>query len=151
MSPIGTGLIDFLLHPPLGLMNPRLDYLGPYSGNVTLTQYSVTPGPVFEYHQVRDSYGILVQLNGPIPTKWGYEIGWYSDDGQYDESQFWPPLAQIVIQHQFLGGAWVTSQMDVVRSFPQLVLWQQSLPGRVGLSIAPGITLDIFYLSTGFA
>jgi len=141
-----TGIIDLATHPPIGLLNPFLDYFGPYTGNHTLTQYSETPGPVFTIRNVDYSYGVLVQLNGAIPPEWGYQLGWVSDDGQYDESAYSPPLGQLVVQHQFPGGIYVTTQREWIVTFPFVLMWQVALPARIGLRTAPGVSLDLMYL-----
>lgn len=143
---VATGLIDFYLHPPIGRMEPRLDYLGPYEGNVTLLTWSSTPGPIYTTMPVSATYGVQLQLAGVMPIAWGYDLGWVSDDGQYDEATYDPPLGQLVVQHQFPSGSWLTTQREVVASYPTVVLWQESLPGRLGLRTAPGISFDLFYL-----
>lgn len=143
---LATGLIDFYLHPPIGRLEPRLDYYGPYQGNVTLLKWAPFPGPLFGELDVSATYGVQLQLAGAIPAAWGYDLGWVSDDGQYDEAIYDPPLAQLVIQHQFPTGSWLTTQREVIASFPTVVMWQESLPGRLGLRTAPGISFDLFYL-----
>lgn len=141
-----AGLIDFLLHPPVGALVPKLDGLGPYAGLVTLTEWSRTLGPIFTRLPINVTYGVIVQLAGAIPAGWGYTAGWVSADGQSDTSSYTPRLGQLVVQHQFLTGSWVTTQVVEVVSFPQLILWNEALPGRLGLLVAPHISLDLFYL-----
>jgi len=141
-----SGLIDFYLHPPIGLLEPQLDFFGPYSGQNTRTEWSSTAGPIFTPVPVSATYGVQLQLNGAIPSGWGLTNGWVSDDGQYDESIYQPPLAQLVVQHRFPNGAWITTQVQWIETFPTVVLWAVSLPGRLGLYVAPRLTFDLFYL-----
>jgi hypothetical protein len=136
------GLADFLYHPPLGLLDLFVDTNGPFTGNQTITDVHVNGSS----RPVRQTYGVVVQVSSPIPPEWGYRKGWISADGNSEESEFIPPLGQIVIQHQLRGGAWVTTQSEVVVSFPHMLLWTVSLPGRVGILTAPNISFDLLYL-----
>jgi hypothetical protein len=140
--PIG----DQFLHPPLGLLRPHLDYHGPYSGNVTRTVWSDTPGPVFSDLPVSESFGVVIQLNGAIPAGYGLTLGWESPDTLYSADEYEIRLLQLVVQHQFISGAWTTSQLVSVNSFPTTVLWSVALPGRLGLYVAPGLAFDLFFL-----
>lgn len=146
MPSIDVDIAKQFLHPPIGLLVPHLDYHGPYSGNVTVTTWSTTPGPIYTNLAVSESFGVLWQVNGSIPVGRGFVNGWASPDGLYEETVYTEPLAQLVVQHQFLSGAWVTTQSAWIRSFPGAMLWQEALPGRVGLLVSPGIELDLFFL-----
>lgn len=141
-----TGLIDFFVHPPIGALSMALDENGPYTGLHTLTQWAQGPGPVFTMRPVSQSFGVMVQLSGTIPVTWGFTNGWVSDDGQYDESEYMPPLGQLVAQHRLLSGQWVTTNKLTISSFPVTTLWNEAFPGRVGLLTAPRIALELFYL-----
>jgi len=141
-----ASLAQYLAHSPVGLTLPKLDGNGPYSGNLTLTEWSRTLPPIATNVPINITQGVQVQLYGAIPTGWGFTSGWYSEDGQSDASEYTPRLAQLVVQHQFLNGVWTTTQTVDIVSFPQLVTWQEALPGRLGLHIAPYIELDLFYL-----
>ena len=141
-----TGIIDAFIRPPIGLLTPSLDENGPYSGNRTLTTWSQGPGPVFTSRPVSQSYGVILQLSGAIPIGWGFVDGWRSDDGQYDESRYDPPLAQLVAQHRFTNGVYITTNNEVVAGFPFQVLWNVAFPGRIGLRVAPHLAFDLFYL-----
>jgi hypothetical protein len=146
MPDVPVGIIDTILHPPIGVLIPRLDYHGPYEGNVTVTEFSTTPGPIFTDIDVRASYGVVVQLNGAIPAGFGFTNGWVSDDTLYDEAIYDVRLLQLVVQHQFSGGAWVSTQVENIYSFPKVILWTEALPGRVGLLVAPGLAFDLLFL-----
>jgi hypothetical protein len=149
MPDISVGIVEQFLHPPIGLLTPHIDYLGPYSGLNTLTEWGTTPGPTIVHGSVTDTFGIEVTIFGAIPAGYGFTNGWVSPDGLYDESTYDQRLCQVVVQHQFLGGAWITTQIIDVHSFPLVALWDVSLPGRVGLLVAPGLEVDLFYLLVG--
>lgn len=146
MPGIDVSLAQQFLHPPIGLLVPHLDYHGPYTGNVTVTTWSRTPGPIFTNSPVSNTFGVLWNLNGPIPAGRGFTTGWVSDDGQYDASELEIPLAQLVVQHQFPSGAWLTTQSLWISSYPGVVTWAEALPGRLGLLVSPGLALDLFFL-----
>lgn len=143
---VTTGLISYLTHPPVGLLEPRLDGFGPHQGNKTLTTWSSTLPPIVTTLPVARSYGVIVQLEGALPPKWSFNQGWVSDDGQYEESVFFPPIAQLVAQHQFPTGSWVSTTVVAVDRFPMMVLWNEAFPGRLGLRVAPLLAVDLFFL-----
>lgn len=146
MPSVDVGVVQQFLHPPLGLLRPHLDYRGSYSGNQTLTIWSDVPGPTFASLPVSNTFGALIQLDGAIPAGWGWTSGWTDPLGQYTEDAYEPRLAQVVVQHQLVGGIWVTTQVEEIVSFPRVVLWDVALPGRIGLLVAPGLAFDLFYL-----
>jgi hypothetical protein len=146
MPDVNTGLIDFLLHPPLGAMGMHLDYYGPYSGNVELTTWSSTAGPIYTAHSVSNTFGVIVQLNGSIPAGWGFQLGWTDTLALYSEDVYEEQLLQLVVQHQLVTGTWVTTESLSIHTFPKLVMWDIALPGRIGLYVAPGLAFDLFYL-----
>lgn len=145
-SSASSALSDYLLHPTIGLLKPVLDYYGPYEGTVTRTQWSHTPGPVYSPWPVSRTYGVIVDINGVIPPKWGSAAGWVSDDGLYDATQLEPPIVQVVTQHQFPTGRWTTTQSEWLNAAPSLVTWAVNFPGRIGLFVNPGLAVDLFYL-----
>ena len=149
MPDINTGLIDFFLHPPIGAMGMHLDNYGPYSGNVQLTSWSSTPGPVYTPLPVSNTFGAVIQLNGAIPAGYGYTLGWYDTLALYSEDRYDERLVQVVVQHQLLSGSWLSTQVMDVHSFPTFILWDVALPGRIGLYVAPGLSFDLFYLLVG--
>lgn len=143
---ITQGLTGYLTHPPIGLLEPRLDGSGPHQGNKTITTWSSTLPPIVSTLPVARSYGVIVQLEGGLPSRWSFTQGWVSDDGQYEESTYFPPICQLVAQHQFPTGSWVSTTVVDVDRFPTLVLWAESFPGRLGIRAAPGISIDLFFL-----
>lgn len=141
-----TGIIDLFLHPPITLMRPVLDEFGPYSsGSHELANFGWDNG-VITPRLVSQTWGVTAQLAGAIPAGWGFTQGWVSNDGQSDESVYDPPLAQLVAQHQFPNGAWFTTTYLLVDRFPVTAFWQTAFPGRVGLLVAPHISIDLFYM-----
>lgn len=145
-SEITSGLTSYLTHPPLGLLDPRRDEFGPHTGNKTITTWSSTLAPITTPLPVSRSYGVIAQLEGPLPSSWSFDQGWVSDDGQSEESIYFPPLAQLVAQHRFFNGAWTSTTVASVDRFPMLILWQEAFPGRLGLRTSPGIAIDLFFL-----
>jgi len=142
MPSITTGIIDFALSPPIGLMNTHLDAAGPYGpGNHTNTTWldGVT------LRNVNDTFGVQLQFNGVIPSKLGLTIG-YDDGVNVVMDEFDMRLVQLVVQHQLLSGVWVVTQLEDVHAMPLVIRWAEALPGRVGLYVAPGIHVDLFYL-----
>lgn len=142
MANVTQGLIDFALAPPIGVLNAHLDGFGPYGpGNHTLTTWQnagVTSN-------VSDTFGLVMQFNGAIPPKLGLTLG-YDDGALIVTDEFEMRLVQLVAQHQLLSGAWVVTQIEDIHVLPLTIRWAESLPGRVGLYIAPGINVDLFYL-----
>lgn len=143
---VDTGLIDMLLHPPLGAMRPFLDYYGPYSGNVSIATWSETAGPIFTPRSVTDTFGVFINIEGLIPTSWGYRQGWVSELGEIDLSQYIPPLGQLVVVHRFSNGLHIATQTFTIDSFPCFVTWDVALPAFIGLRTAPGISFDLSFL-----
>lgn len=153
MPDVTQGLIDSLLHPLLGSLSPHLDAAGPYTGNVTLTTWSSTLGPIFTPQPVRDTSGVIVQGFGAIPPGWGLIEG-YDDGVDVSADYYHNRFVQVVVQHRLrrttdglvATGPWVTTQLFDVHILPQLILWEVALPGRIGLYTAPGIEVDLYYL-----
>lgn len=146
MPSVDVGLVDLLFHPPLGVLSPFLDYHGPFYGYFTFTVWGSTPGPVFSDRSVTDTFGCLVNINGAIPAGLGFTNGWISDDFTADESRYDERLAQVVVQHQFAGGGWITTQIANIHTVPAMVLWETALPGRIGLLTSPAVEIDMYYL-----
>jgi len=146
MPSADVGLVDLLFHPPLGFLAPYLDYHGPFYGYYTFTEWGSTPGPTIIDRSVTDTFGVLVTVNGSIPVGLGYTNGWISDTFDSDESVYDERLAQLIVQHEFAGGGWITTQTINVHTFPKLVLWETALPGRIGLLTSPAVEIDLYYL-----
>lgn len=124
-------------------MNVHLDTAGPYtSGSHTLTTWLPAGGPLAN---VSDTYGVMAQFNGAIPPKLGLQPG-YSDGALIDADVFESRIAQLVVQHQTLSGAWLITQLVDLFILPFTVRWQEALPGRIGLFVSPFVAVDLFYL-----
>jgi len=140
---IAQGIIDYAFSPPTGVLNTHLDTAGPYGpGNHTLTTWLPAGGPA---QPVANTFGVLLQFNGAIPPRLGLQLG-YDDGGLIVTDKFDLTLVQLVVQHQFLSGAWVVTQLEDVHILPSSRRWVEALPGRVGLHVLPGIAVDLFYL-----
>lgn len=144
-----TGVIDLFTHPPLVTLRPVIDNFGPYSpGSHELRNFGWDMPPITP-RLVSQTFGIQVQLAGAIPPQWSYTQGWVSNDGQYEESVYYPPLGYVVAQHQFPNGAWITTTRLTVDRFPIATMWELAYPGRVGLYVSPRVELDLFYYIEG--
>lgn len=139
--PVTSGIIDFALHPPLGLLTPHSDTSGPYSGlSNTLTTFSGTV-------PVADTFGVYLTAD-TVPSPWGLQIGW-NGPGSESGDIYVPRIGQIVTQHQLSSGLWVTTQQTDIDQVAQLVLWDMALPGRIGLALEPHCTMQLYYLRVG--
>jgi hypothetical protein len=144
--PTTAGIIDFALHPPLGLLTNKRDVTGPYSGDNLLTTWNDS-GTI---RNVSDTFGVLVIVDGAIPPKLGLTLGCSMGGSSiFEGDEYQQRLAQVVVQHQLFPvvfGGWVTTQIVDTHSLATLILWQEALPGRIGLRTLPGISMDLQYL-----
>jgi len=132
-----VSVIQQFITPPWGALNIHLDTSGPYSGNNTLTHFSgVVP--------TNQTAGLVVVVTPTIQL--GYEIGWESDDAIYDQWEYDARLVQVVVQHQFTGGSWVTTQVENLHTLRSGLKWKEALPGRIGIWVLPGLEADLYYL-----
>lgn len=139
---VQAGIIDFALHPPLGLLTPHSDTSGPYAGfSNTITAFSGGTVPV------ANTFGIYV-TSDVIPGPWGIIDGWIGP-GSESGDLYEPRFGQVVVQHQLASGLWVTTQMEDLHQTGQLILWETALPGRIGLAIAPQCSAQLYYLRVG--
>lgn len=145
-----SGVIDQFVHAPLGGLVNQLDGNGPFaSGDHTITDWkkgglSGVPLAV--------TYGVLVIINGAIPLYWGSVLGATLGGGTPFNGELWQPrIAQLVVQHQLNvlgGGPFITTQIVECHTTGTLVLWDIALPGKLGLYVAPGISVDLQFLQT---
>lgn len=140
-----SGVIDQFVHLPIGMSDYSLDTGGPYTGNVTLTSWS-HDGPAPSPTPIARSMGAIVRVRGIVPEGWGFSRGWDPGDGGSSESYYDPPLAQLVVQHQFPTGGWLTTQTLEVVTLTTLMQWAVALPGRLGVLTAPGIHVDFLFV-----
>jgi hypothetical protein len=143
--PISSGIIDSALHPPLGLLTNVLDANSPYSGDATITTWS-DGGTI---RAVGDTFGVIVIVSSLIPTPLGYTIGAGLGGGSiFEGTEYDLRLWQLVVQHQLaLGlGGWVTTQLFDSHQLAAIVVWQEAIPGRLGLFVLPGLAVDLQFL-----
>lgn len=146
MPTTSTGIIDILFGPGLSKMSSFLDENGPYTGSVTLEHFHLTTSGGTADWLTSQSFGVLVQLNGPISPGLKFVPGYVSDDTLIDQAFWFTRLYQIVVQHQLGDGSWVVTQVVDGHTFPRFVLWEEALPGRIGVHTIPGISVDLFAL-----
>ena len=140
--PPSTSIIQQFLHPPVGVLTSLLDGNGPYSGIVTLTNWDDAGTP----RSVTDSYGVLTQVT-VIPPELGFSNGWVHLSDPVTGEEYEKRLVQIVVQHQLLlGGAFVTTQLLDSHMLSDMVLWEEAFPGRIGLYVLPGVSVDLYFL-----
>lgn len=149
--PVPTGIIDTITTPPLSVLQQVLDTNGPYgAGNHTLTSFHTDGAfllPAGTY-DIGGTYGVLARVSGSIPAEFGFVIGW-NDSASQDESFYYERFAQIVVQRQLpITGAWVSTSILSLHTIQLLELWPLFIGGgsRVGLYVAPGCAVDLFYM-----
>ncbi len=148
--PTAVGVIDQWIAAPLGVLVNWLDGGGPYGpGDHTIYTWTKSGGAGVP---VAVTYGAIVQINGAIPPKWGYELGCTFGGGTPATGEIWQPrVAQLVVQHQvdvLGGGPYVTTQIYNLHTTAGLCMWNVALPGRLGLYVAPDIAVDLQFLQT---
>lgn len=142
-------IIDSFVRPGFDKLATYRDYLGPYTGNNTLTQWSETAGPIFTRWSVSSSFGVVVNPEGPIPTGWGFREGWSDDATAHVCVQWTPPFGRLYVQTQLANGFYLTTSIVTLDVFPCMVTWVDAPAARLGLWVAPNISLELFYLSWG--
>lgn len=146
MPGIPTGIIDTILHPPFGALTNVLDANSPYGpGDHTLTTWQ-DGGTT---RDVSDTYGVLVIVSGLIPPKLGVVPGALLGGGTpFSGERYFDRIAQLVIQHQLLLGlgGFVTTQIEDFHMLGNLALWQEALPGRIGLFVHPLLSVNLQFL-----
>lgn len=150
--PTVTDIIDTVASPPFASLQQVLDTGGPYgAGNHTLTTFHTDGAfllPAGTY-DVGGTYGVLVRVNGTIPPKEGFKIGWTDPASIYDESQWQNPICQIVQQHQLpITSAYVSTTVQWIYTLLTWVPWNVLLGSgaRVGLHVEPNWAVDLFYM-----
>lgn len=137
--PTTVGLSSFAVAGPLGVLSAFLDTGGPYSCQTTIT--------TINGNALSASSGVAVVVSGAIPAGLGYHEGWVAPTGLFDGVDYQLRLWQAVVQHQLLSGLWVTTQEINSDKLARVVLWDQALPGRLGLWVLPGLSVDVYRLA----
>ena len=144
--PVSIPIIDTVLHPPFGALENHFDLNSPYGpGSHTLTTWQDGASPV----PVSLTYGVMAIVNGSLPPELGFVYGWDGSPGPiFDGDIYEHRMLQIVTQHQFLFGfgGWVNTQ--IINQFQPAAVWrwEESLPGRLGLYVSPGLSFDLQFL-----
>jgi hypothetical protein len=134
-----VGIIDYALHPPLGLLTSHLDTNGPYiAGTHQLTSFSGT-------QPVGNTFGVLVRPQ-LVNAAAGFHDGFVATDGLTDGFIFYDQAIQLATQHQLASGLWVTTQLNNLDNWYTPVLWDVASPGRLQVWVAPKWSFDLYYL-----
>lgn len=150
--PTITDVIDAIATPPLASLQQVLDTTGPYSaGSHTLTQFTTNGAfllPAGTYG-VSGTYGVLVNVNGSIPTAAGRQLGWVDGAIFASGEVYYDRIAQVVLLHQLpITSAWVITEQHDCFGLSQLFLWPALLgsPAQLGLYVAPNWHVDLYYM-----
>lgn len=126
MPDIASGVIDFVLNPPLGSLK--------YG-----TIHTVGPGPVDGSIAVPASlgstvYGVKVTFI-TVPTKWGVILG--------NPNQTVPSPLQLALEVELQDGNFVATAIEWMQYDGQLKLWAGGLPTNLLYHVEPGITVTL--------
>jgi hypothetical protein len=148
--PIGVGVVDQFLHPPLGLLNPVLDENGPYGPGSSTRSNFLTSGafllPAGTY-SVSGTYGVIAVVNGAIPPTAGFANGW--DDVGYPLTsgiRYDDRFCQINVIHTLLSGVAVITQQFDLFMLSDFITWNVALPAVIGIWVNPFMAIDLYYL-----
>jgi hypothetical protein len=132
-------LVDYLLAPPLGVLEPVLDTRSPWlEGSHSIsTTYDGTP--------VADTFGCIIAATG-IPIGWGYDVGYKDVSEGLDARRFVPFYCQLVTVHRLFDGSPVFSQVVYIDQGISVITWDVALPSLVGLYLQPGWEIDLYWL-----
>jgi hypothetical protein len=138
--PVTVGLVDFLIHPPVGALEPVRDGRGPYlEGNTRITTYDGST-------TVANTKGVWIWAYR-IPPEWGRTVGYNDPLGRgIDCDDYDPSWGQIAVMHQFITGDVIVDQQARFTQLKELVLWNQILPSEIGLYLAPGWEADLYWM-----
>ena len=145
MPGVPTGVIDTILHPPVGTLTNKLDTNGPYTaGSHTISTWNDSGTA----RNVSNTFGMIAVVNGAIPTHWGRELGWDDPITAFGGTYYQGRVLQVVVQHQLLLGlgGYVDTQIEDVFQAAKIMTWNEALPGRIGLYVAPGWSFDLQFL-----
>lgn len=147
-----VSVIDQVLSPPIGSLNPVRDTNGPFTSGVhTFTSFTtdgafLLPAGTYDIH---GTYGLIATPTN-VPTPWGVEQG-------FDSAGFWSQegwrmdlrWAQLVIEHQLFSGAFAPVEFRECHYLAEMMLWPFRLIGgdQLGLWVPPGgASVHIDYL-----
>lgn len=130
MPGIGIPIIDSLVHPALGQLSRVALPANPYSGFVALTP---PQNPLLYL-----TYGLTLTI-ASVPAEWT------RDFGTPDE---YASLAQLACNYTDLTGFQVIQQVAHMTWEPFCYRWDEPLPGIVTVSIAPYVSLNLYWMQT---
>lgn len=130
MPGIQIPIIDALVHPPFGLIN-RVLIPGLFNGDGTLAP----PQNV----AIALTYGISWSFF-TVPAKWGRVLG--------NPDALDPPVLQLAVDYNDLGGHTFTHQVEWQPYDGLYYFWNEPLPLALRYHIAPGVSLNFFWLQT---
>jgi hypothetical protein len=149
---VPTGVGQTIFTPPLALLDVVLDEHGPYGeGSHTITDFLTTSAhgllPAGTW-PIGGTYGVVIVAT-TIPPTWGYALG-YDSGGPIgaEGTRYHNRFAQVCIQHQVLGGAFVTVQLEDCH-FVQTFIRTEWIPlggDRFGLHVSPDIAVDVYFM-----
>jgi len=145
MPGLPTGVIDTILHPPIGGLTNKLDTNGPYgAGSHTLTTWNDSGTT----RSVSNTFGMLAIVNGTYPPEWGLDLGWNDPITAFGGTYYRGRILQVVVQHQLLLGlgGYIDTQIENIFQAGKAMTWNEALPGRIGLYVAPGWSFDLQFL-----
>jgi len=150
--PSAVDIIDTVTSPPFSTLQHVRDTGGPYgAGNHTLSSFTTDGAfllPAGTY-DVGGTYGVIVRVDGTIPVKEGFKIGWSDPLSVYDESVWQHPICQVIQQHFLpLTSTYVTTTLEWCNRLETYIQWQVLLGSgaRVGLHVEPNWSVDLFYM-----
>jgi hypothetical protein len=150
--PTITDVIDAVATPPLASLQQVLDTGGPYGPGSHYLQNFTTNGafllPAGTYG-ISGTYGVLTSINGAIPPQLGFSFGFNDATLVSSGDEYHQRFVQVCLLHQLpITGAFIITETHDVNLVQQLFLWPSLIgsAARLGLYVAPGIHIDLFYL-----
>lgn len=134
-----TGIIDFVYHPPLGLLVTYPEALAFTEGNYTVDSVGGVSVALIR--------GLLV-VAVDIGPGFGRYLGWDGDLAFFQPNDTYPDtLGQVVTIHTLLSGETVVTQTLDLKHPSELLLVQTAIPSAIGIHVPPGVTLSLFGLA----
>lgn len=128
MPQLPTSVIEQFLHPPLGvLVREIIPGLAAGSGSLTRPR---GPVPV-------DAFGMTFDFI-TVPAGLGFVVGNFNE--------YFDRILQLSVVHTLLDGHSVVSESFDLHQDAQPIVFEQALPTRVDYFIAPGVSVQFFWL-----
>ena len=129
--PNTAGVIDFFLHPPLGLITSSTT--SPSSIANPLTGHNVLSSSV----GLASSFGVVCAVS-LAPPKAGLTIGTVTD---YED-----PVSTWTVFHTLASGLVVVTQRDIFHDANYILFWDNLLPSTVIVDVFPNFELTVEWL-----